>query len=310
MKKFLTFLGIIPLGLLLWTGFPPPEAGGADGTVGVAICKGCHEDRYKTYLMSTQSKKTLPGGPANKEGCESCHGPGAAHVEKSGEGGVGIFIFSKRIEDAKAKSAKCLACHSEGRDLAFWDMAKHKTVGVSCDQCHTVHSGTRKNLKALQPDLCNTCHLQIRAQQNRQSHHPIREGKVKCTDCHEHHGGFGPHQIKADSVNELCYTCHAEKRGPFMWEHPPVDERCTTCHTPHGSNHNKLLFQKPPLLCQSCHDATQHPGTIYSKFEGFQAGPGNRIDRSNKFFARACLNCHSNIHGSNGPSTRGQFFLR
>jgi hypothetical protein len=27
-------------------------------------------------------------------------------------------------------------------------------------------------------------------------------------------------------------------------------------------------------------------------------------------FARACLNCHSNIHGSMGPSTRGQRFVR
>jgi hypothetical protein len=26
--------------------------------------------------------------------------------------------------------------------------------------------------------------------------------------------------------------------------------------------------------------------------------------------ARACLNCHTNIHGSNGPATNGQKFLR
>ncbi len=87
------------------------------GTVGTEICKGCHEDRFNTYMMSTHSKKGIPGSPANKEGCESCHGPGAAHVEKSGEGGVGIFIFSKKLADAKAKSAKCLDCHSEQKDL-------------------------------------------------------------------------------------------------------------------------------------------------------------------------------------------------
>lgn len=303
-------LSLLPAFFFLSGVLSLPEVKASDGTVGTEICKGCHEDRYQTYMMSTHSKKGIPGSPANQEGCESCHGPGAAHVEKSGEGGVGIFIFSKRLADAKAKTAKCLACHSEQRDLAFWDMAKHKNAGVSCDNCHTVHSGTRKNLKGPQPDLCNVCHRSIRLQQNKQSHHPVREGRIKCTDCHEHHGGMGPHQIKGDSYNELCTKCHSEKRGPFMWEHPPVEENCLNCHTPHGSNHNKMLVQKPPLLCQACHDSTRHPGTIYTRFESFQTGPGTRNARSNKMFARACLNCHSNIHGSSGPSFQGQNFVR
>ena len=113
--------------------------------------------------------------------------------------------------------------------------------------------------------------------------------------------------IKADSVNELCFKCHAEKRGPFFWEHPPVEENCLTCHVPHGSNHGKLLTRKPPHLCQSCHDASQHPGNIYTSFETFR---GSAASGKNRMFARACLNCHSNIHGSMGPSTRGKHFVR
>lgn len=298
-------LSIFPAFLFLGGGLLPQEARGSDGTVGTEICKGCHEDRFKTYLMSTHSKKAIPGSPENKEGCESCHGPGAAHVEKSGEGGVGIFIFGKRIADAKAKSAKCLSCHSEQKDLSFWDMAKHKNEGISCDNCHTVHSGTRKNLKAPEPDLCNFCHKSIRAQQNKTSHHPIREGKLKCTGCHEHHGGFGPTQIKADSVNELCYQCHAEKRGPYMWPHPAVEENCLNCHTPHGSNHAKLLTSRMPQVCRNCHDVTRHPNTPYTRFETFQgATPSNRM------YARSCLNCHGNIHGSNAPAVRGKVLVR
>ncbi len=42
-------------------------------------------------------------------------------------------------------------------------------------------------------------------------------------------------------MNETCYTCHADKRGPFLWEHQPVNEDCTNCHTPHGSNITPLL---------------------------------------------------------------------
>jgi DmsE family decaheme c-type cytochrome len=305
MKKFIIVLSIFPIFLFLWGGLRPQEVSGSDGTVGVEVCKGCHEDRYNTYAISTHSKKGIPNSPANKEGCETCHGPGAAHVEKSGERGVGIFIFSKKIADAKSKSAKCLSCHGETKDLSFWDLSKHKVSDISCDNCHTVHSGTRKNLKATQPDLCNICHRSIRAQQNKTSHHPIREGKLKCTDCHDHHGGFGPKMIKANAPNDLCYQCHAEKRGPFMWEHPPVDENCLSCHTSHGSNHAKLLVSKAPQLCQGCHDWTQHPGTLYTSFNPFQG-----TSKSNRMYARACLNCHSAIHGSNAPSLRGKTHVR
>jgi len=307
MRKAIPVLSIVPVLLIFGGGLSPREARASNGIVGVEICMGCHEDHYKTYMISTHSKKGIPGSPANQAGCESCHGPGAAHVEKSGERGVGIFIFSKKIADAKSKSAKCLSCHGEGRDLAFWDMSRHKASDASCDNCHTIHSGTRKNLRAAQPDLCNICHRSIRMQQNRISHHPIREGKLKCTDCHDHHGGFGPKMVKANSLNELCYQCHAEKRGPYMWQHPPVEENCMNCHTAHGSNHAKLLQSKAPQLCQSCHDWTRHPGTIYTRFETFQ---GTATGSKNRMFARACLNCHSAIHGSNAPSLRGKTHVR
>lgn len=305
MKKLITFFCFSSIFILLWGAFPGGGARGSDGVVGVETCRGCHEDHYQSYLKSTHAKKGIPDSPANKDACETCHGPGAAHVEKSGERGVGIFIFSKKIADAKSKSAKCLSCHGETKDLSFWDLSKHKVSDVSCDNCHTVHSGMRKNLKAQQPDLCNICHRSIRSQQNKTSHHPIREGKLKCTDCHDHHGGFGPKMVKANSFNDLCYQCHGEKRGPYMWDHPPVDENCMSCHTPHGSNHNKLLVSKVPELCQACHDASRHPGTIYTKFETFQGAA-----RTNRMYARACLNCHSAIHGSNAPSARGKTHVR
>lgn len=307
MKRVLFFLSVLPMIIFLWWVLSSSDVRGNEGTVGAETCKGCHANHYQTYLKSIHAKKDIPNSPARKDACETCHGPGAAHVEKGGQKGVGIFIFSKKIADAKSKSAKCLSCHGNSRDLSFWDLSKHKVSDVSCDNCHTVHSGTPKNLKASQPDLCNICHRSIRAQQNKQSHHPIREGKIKCTDCHEHHGGFGPKMVKANSVNDLCYQCHAEKRGPYMWQHPPVEENCLICHTSHGSNHSKLLSSKVPQLCQNCHEWTQHPTTIYNKFETFQ---GTATSRKNRMIARSCLNCHSNIHGSNAPASRGTTHVR
>jgi len=294
-------LPIIPVAVVSLT-----DADSDDGYVGVDTCKACHSNRYESYLKSNHSKKVIPGSPANKNACETCHGPGAAHVQKGGGRGTGMFAFV-RGTDPDEKTSKCLNCHHDSRAVSFWNMSRHKVNGISCDRCHSVHSGMKRNLKAQEPTLCNGCHLNIRAQQNKQSHHPLKEGLMKCTQCHGQHGEFASKMIKADSVNELCFKCHAEKRGPFMWEHPPVEENCLTCHVPHGSNHNKLLNAKPPLLCQSCHDVSRHPGTIYTNFETFR---GTAASGKNRMFARACLNCHSNIHGGMGPSTMGQHFVR
>ena len=281
------------------------DAGGNDGYVGSDTCKACHAKYYESYRTSIHAKKSIPGSPANKYACETCHGPGLAHVQKGGGKGTGMFAFV-RSADQEQRSAKCLACHQESRAVPFWNLSRHKVNGVSCDSCHSTHSGMKELLKTAQPGLCNACHKDVRAQQVRQSHHPLKEGLVKCSQCHDPMGAFGPKMVRTDSVNELCYTCHSEKRGPFMREHPPVEENCLTCHTPHGSNHGKLLNSKPPLLCQSCHDSSRHPGTIYTKFETFR---GAATSGKNKMFARACLNCHSNIHGSMEPSS-GEFFVR
>jgi len=294
---------------------------------GSEACKDCHEAYYKGFVKSIHGKKAVPGNPANREGCESCHGPGAQHVEKGGGRGVAIIGFGKKMSPGE-KSARCMACHEESKAVAFWNMNRHKFAGNSCDSCHSIHKGVEKLLVASEPDLCFNCHRNVRAQANKQSHHPLKEAFVgrqalKCSSCHDTMGSFGADPVvsftgqrrsgtdkmlRADSVNELCYKCHAEKRGPFMWQHPPVDESCLICHEAHGSNHGKLLTSRVPLLCQNCHSVEgSHPRRPYTNLHSFK---GSATANKNKFFARSCLNCHTNIHGSNGPREKGETFVR
>ncbi len=150
-------------------------------------------------------------------------------------------------------------------------------------------------------NTCLECHKSIRADMWKNSHHPIREGKIGCADCHNPHGTQTAKMLNEISVNEQCYTCHAEKRGPFLWEHAPVRESCLNCHTPHGSNHIKLQKTSVPYICQQCHSNTRHPGTLYDNrsFPTLE----NETTGSNRAFNRACLDCHSAIHGSNHPSS-------
>lgn len=292
--SILWFFSLILLSLLLFL----PHAYGQDKVpayVGSNACKECHQEYYDSYMKSIHAKKAIPGSPAAGQACESCHGPGDGHAKKGGEKGL-ILAFGRQVK-ANKKSAACLSCHENSKELTSWNMGRHKTMDVSCDNCHAVHSNTRKALKASEPALCLPCHKEVRNQINRQSRHPIQAGKVKCTDCHTPHGGFGPKMIKADSTTDLCYKCHAEKRGPFAFEHPPVSENCATCHQVHGSNHNNLLVSKTPQLCQSCHNpGFGHTSRAYTLQHSFS---GSAAANMNKFYGQGCLNCHGNIHGSN-----------
>jgi DmsE family decaheme c-type cytochrome len=256
-----------------------------------AQCRTCHEDALSQ--MDRTSHAGLEGG------CASCHVGAADHEKAQMEGEEAPGPNFKNL-DADASNAVCQSCHEKTHN-ATWIGGAHERRGVTCVDCHSAHDfkSIRSQLKtATSSDVCYSCHQQIRAQGLRTSHHPVREGLMGCESCHDPHDGSRPKMIKANWTNELCYECHTEKRGPFLWEHAPVRENCTTCHNPHGSNHEKLLVAKQPYLCQRCHLNTRHPGTFYT-------GANTATDTgsaSNRAIEHACKNCHQNIHGSNAPS--------
>jgi DmsE family decaheme c-type cytochrome len=176
---------------------------------------------------------------------------------------------------------------------------------VACTSCHQIHTGhDRVRDKVTQTDVCFACHKEQRSQINRPSHHPVREGKMACSSCHNVHGS-NPKQLVRASVNETCYACHMEKRGPFVHNHQPVTEDCSICHQPHGTVIQNLLKARPPYLCQECHSHSSHPGQVPG------LPPGRTTSTSSLgTVARGCLNCHTNIHGSNSTinsATSGRF---
>jgi DmsE family decaheme c-type cytochrome len=158
---------------------------------------------------------------------------------------------------------------------------------------HNPKSEEAQLKKVTQLELCGGCHRPQLLKIQRNSHMPVREGKMECTSCHTPHGSTNLRLLRVGNyINESCVSCHTEKRGPFLFEHPPGRESCVTCHDPHGSSNERLLVAKLPMLCQRCHIGTRHPSTIYDK---------NALT-SVRLVGRSCVQCHENIHGSNSPS--------
>jgi DmsE family decaheme c-type cytochrome len=289
--SFLVLTGLV----LLAT--PEKAAARQEGQyAGIDQCAACHEETVAKFRESIHGQKGFE--MRSSHACETCHGPGKAHVDAGG--GKGSMTTIKTLSKDK-QAEMCLKCHDRG-NKTDWSGSLHETRGLSCQDCHSVHnpSSDKAQLKAPETELCFTCHKQKQAQFFRASHHPVREGKMQCSDCHNPHAVQEGKLVDQAAVAETCYQCHAEKRGPFLWEHIPVREDCMTCHEAHGSNHMKMLKVKEPFLCQRCHSDSRHPGTLYDQ---------NQLNvASNRLFGRSCTNCHATIHGSNHPS--GKTFLR
>jgi DmsE family decaheme c-type cytochrome len=271
------------------------------GFVGDETCATCHDTQSRSLHATQHGKAQNERTPAatNGQSCETCHGPGQAHVDTGDKGKIKRFAAMS----PRDVNATCLSCHAKGAHNE-WQGSMHDARNLSCTSCHSVHSpksekAQLKTVTAIQ--TCESCHKTETMKIKRSGHMPVREGKMDCLSCHNPHGSTNVRLLKAgNQINESCTSCHTEKRGPFLWEHSAGRENCASCHDPHGSNNDRMLVAKAPMLCQRCHVSSRHPATIYDTAQ-LTAG-------SNRLVGRACVNCHAQIHGSNHPA--GSQFLR
>ena len=220
-------------------------------------CSGCHV----TGLDVATGTFTEFG-----VGCESCHGPAAAHAADPENVAPYVTV------DAQV----CGACHSRG---------------VSNDGRHAFpttyqpgdtlaeHFNFATDATAVWPDGS--------ARLNHQQYMDWQLGSsmalapdMSCATCHAVHGaGVDPGQLK-DTSNELCLSCHGDQAA--LVRHTPFHEvamaerdfLCTDCHMPlmatssdHFDIHNHSLLQPNPQgtidhgglttmpnACNNCHN--------------------------------------------------------
>ena len=275
--------------------------------VGEKVCTTCHSQENKHFTETTHSKLFRLNPRNDKEAlvCEACHGPGSLHAKNISDKSLLIGFTKYWGTPVAIQNGQCLSCHNGGSQM-HWASSIHATQQLSCADCHNPmerNSVSGLLAKATINDTCETCHQQQKHDFDKRSHMPLHEGKISCVDCHNPHGSATRPLLKAESTNAVCYSCHAEKRGPFLWEHAPVRENCLNCHAVHGSNHDKLLVSERPFLCQQCHNlSVGHSGAFYRADQTAAAGqlPGGATNQ--RLPGRACQNCHTQIHGSNHPA--------
>ena len=244
----------------------------------------CHADSIDAYSKTVHGLTFQHGakGALQARDCQACHGPRSEHVADPDDS----LKFS-----TEQYSAVCLQCHQDGGRMQ-WQNSQHKTGEVGCVSCHTLMKKVSdKGLltKADEPSVCYSCHSNVKGQMNKASHHPVKEGKMACSSCHNPHGSVGKSMLKGATVNETCFNCHQDKRGPFVWEHPVVRENCASCHDAHGSNNADMLNAKGSFLCLQCHSYGGHINLP-------------RYNRTSNPYGQGCVNCHITQHGSNHPS--------
>lgn len=260
------------------------------------LCTSCHNDAVNPSLHSIrQTAHGVVLGSGN-QACIQCHGDSNGHRQQPNEYAPQVSFGPTKPSSVELRNSQCLQCH-KGEGRMMWQGSAHHEEDVSCNQCHSSHSSRDPVLDDReQVGICVDCHAPLKAQLKLPSRHPIDEGKTSCSDCHNPHGSTTDFSLVGTSPIATCISCHSEKRGPFLFEHPPVSEDCSLCHKPHGSVHEDLLITRGPFLCQQCHSAAFHPSQL-NDGSGLPSGSANQ-----NMLGKNCLNCHSQVHGSNHPS--------
>ena len=280
---------------------------------GADTCLACHdeEEPFPTLdlFRTVHGHPAVAGSPFEMARasqspaglqCEACHGPIGEHgrpILAQGAMREPILNFGRRGNAEPAlQNGLCLACHAN-YERAHWAGSPHEEAGLSCADCHRIHQETDPvRTQSAQATVCTSCHRHVAADALKRSSHPMRDNQLVCRDCHDPHGSAGERLTVGATTNETCFGCHAEKRGPFLWEHAPAAEDCMICHVPHGSNQPALLVRRAPQLCQGCHSSAGHRSFPQVAAQ-LPPGPASEF-----LIAQACLNCHTEVHGSNHPS--------
>lgn len=239
------------------------------GLAGDDTCVVCHDTLSAAAHRSPHGPGGDLGARAVSRSCETCHGPGQAHVDAGGDK-TQIRAF-KTGASSQQISDTCLSCHAGAHD---------GQIKEDCQTCHSIraarftrggfsHDTTGLPLRGLhQLVSCERCHDGEKAPDSGDAGAGARLGAIvaMCGRCHTdaHAGRFGT----------ACSSCHSETIKAFE----------IARYTHQNAVLSKAFFVGPHAgaPCAACHKRGADAG---------RAGPTYDV-------STACSSCHTDVHRS------------
>jgi predicted CXXCH cytochrome family protein len=222
-------------------------------------CASCHFNGYS--LTPTVGGEFIPGAandPAGEAdidgdgvpnelnvGCETCHGPGSAHVRAPKTKRASTIVNPRKLASERSMVI-CNQCHSRPQGTMKNDQPINKdnrmlTPGASRND-YLVNHTSREDAaqKDFWPDgVHSKSHHQQGTDMVRSKKYINGTQLMTCSDCHDPHGKSGvKHQLRMearDAKSSLCASCHkvdskehTAKTVGFAHE----EINCVSCHMP------------------------------------------------------------------------------
>jgi predicted CXXCH cytochrome family protein len=238
------------------------------------MCADCHSTNLrKNYDPQTETYKTT--WDVINVSCQSCHGPGSAHVEwarrheprtSNKSEAIGVVVNLKS-GDPHDQVTACLPCHTRRARLTADDWPGRPFLDTFLPALLTPALYYADG-QILEEDYEYGSFLQTK----------MYNDGVRCVDCHD------PHTLKKKAEgNALCAQCHSERadrRFPKLI--PKVYD--TPAHHFHKAN-------SPGALCVNCHMPPKNYMVVDARFDHSFRIP--RPDLSVKIGTpNACNSCH------------------
>ena len=233
-----------------------------------AQCSRCHESGRRAIAPRGHASRALGLD------CESCHGPGAAHVAKHDNDLLTPDpIVKLRSLTRRQQVDACLVCHMEADEIV-----PGYRPGESKDLLNFLDPSVLDDPDRVDP-AGRPLEL-VYAGVSFWSSRCAEEGELTCSTCHDPHGGPNRAAMRtAPRDDAQCAKCHAE-----IVANPEVH----THHDPKGDGGRCVNCHMPMLTVERGHGAvTDHTISI----------PRPHL-KSDRVARDACIWCHAGLRGS------------
>ena len=247
------------------------------------MCAECHSTNLqKNYRAETRTFDTK--WSETNVSCESCHGPGSAHV-----------AWSKGNAAAKAANAAMgLVFSMKDTSKGTWAFPPGETIArrtapissrhevETCARCHARRGQSWLDFQYGKP-LADTHRVAL-----------LEEGLYEANGLQQdevyEHGSFLQSKMYAAGVT--CANCHSPHTGTLQFAGNAL---CTQCHAPatfDAPSHTRHKANTPASDCRACHMPSRNYMVVDARRDhGFKVP---RPDETVKYgTSNACATCHA-----------------